>query len=165
VPGFDVLYKQTVTLFNRINSVGEPVDGSHVLKTTETLWKPVLLENVHLIVDRSIIISAYGEQASDNAMLHVRYQQKGDGAYVDGMKYYQPKEWNQLGSHDGALTFQFGENFDFFIEGDKTSLGIVRDDDYRNGFFNYANKTYDNCFAISSVSKFNLIYHFEIGAK
>ena len=46
----------------------------------------------------------------------------------------------------------------------KESLGID-DDDFKGGFFNYMNKTYDEVFAITNVSKFNLIPHFEITAK
>ena len=172
--GFDSLYKQTVTLFNRAilgrsAKVGQFLVGVDIVGRAsaegDLYWVPTLLTNVHLIVDRSIIVSTYGEQSSDNARLHVRYLPSGGFAYVQGIKYYQPKEWKRLYTTEGAISFKFGDDFDFFVEGDLTDLGFVKDDDYRDGFYNYANKHYDNCFAITSVSKFNLIPHFEIGAK
>ena len=175
--GFDALYKQTVTLFNRVmlggsSLCGEFVTGIDVVGNDGSLrglrelyWAPILLRNVHLVIDRSIIISTYGEQSMDNARLHVRYNRSGSDALVQGKRFYQPKAYKRLPSSEGAISFKFGDDFDFFVEGDVTGLGIVRDDDYREGFYNYANANYDNCYAITSVSMFNLIPHFEIGAK
>ena len=176
--GFDALYKQTVTLFNRIDMlkapavVGEAVAGVTVVggrvgdkRAYNTYWIPILLRNVHLIVDRSIIVSTYGEQAADNAKLHVRYFPSGEDAVIEGRRYYKPKEYARLALGDDAITFRFGDNFDFFIEGDFTSFGMVDDEEYRSGFYNYMNKMYDNVFAITNVAKFNLIPHFEIVAR
>lgn len=177
MPGFDALYKQRVTLFNRIDMLKSPAvagmgvagvtvaGGNNAKKEYSTYWVPILLEKVHLIIDRSIIISTYGEQAADNAKLHVRYSPSGETAVIQGRTYYRPKEYARRGSSEGAISFQFGDSFDFFIEGDYTNLGIVDDEDYQSGFYNYMNKTYDNVFAITNVSKFNLIPHFEIVAR
>lgn len=151
--GFEALYKQTVTLFNRVQE-GESV-----------VWYPTILKNVHLIIDRSIIISTYGEQSSDNAKLHVRYSVTGDGAVVNGKVYMPPKEFRAHGNPSENITFAFGDEFDFFMAGEYPDTFPVNDDSYRNGFFNYMNKTYDEVFAISNVSKFNLIPHFEIVAR
>ena len=164
MPGFEALYKQTVTLFQRVTVIENSGD-SHAGKTVTTHWVPILLENVHLIVDRAIIVATYGEQATDNARLHVRYNRSGTDAIVAGRVYYTPKDFARLGDSSGAISFKFGELFDFFIEGDYTDLGVVNDDSYKNGFYNYMNRTFDNVFVITNVSKYNLIPHFEITAK
>lgn len=150
---FDDIYKQTITLFNR-----KTVDGV-------TMWHPFVIDGVHLIMDKSIIISTYGEQSQDNARVHIRYTPTGSGALVNGKIYMLPKEWNRAGEPSENFTLGYGDNFDFIMEGNYGSLDPIADSDYRNGFYNYMNKNYDNVFAISTVSKFNLIPHFEIGAR
>jgi hypothetical protein len=153
MPGFEALYKQTVTLFNR-----KDVDGV-------TFWYPTVIEDVHLIIDRSTIIATYGEQASDNAELHIRYLPDGDSAIVADKVYMRPKEFRASGDPETNLTFAFGEDFDFIMAGVYEGSSPINDEEYRNGFFNYMNKAYDEVFAITSVSKFNLIPHFEIAAR
>jgi|GEM_PF-4534106 len=68
-----------------------------------------------------------------------------------------------------GLTFSFGENddFDFFIEGVFGEFDFpISDQNFeRRGFYNYMNAEYDNVFVISSVSKHDLIPHFEITAR
>ena len=150
---FDDIYKQTITLFNR-----KTVDGV-------TTWYPFLIEKVHLIMDKSIIISTYGEQSQDNAKLHIRYLPTQKGAAVGEKTYLLPKEWEKNGDPEKNFTLGHGDNFDFIMEGDYGSSEPISDDDYPKGFYNYMNKNYDNVFAISTVSKFNLIPHFEIGAR
>ena len=157
MPGFDAIYKQVVTVFNRVEEYGA------------TIWHPSVIHGVHLIIDRSIIVSTYGEQASDNAKLHIRYTPSSEGAVVltdgGGKIYLPPKEFRAMGSPDSNITFAFGDNFDFIMEGIYGELMPIADDDYKSGFFNYMNKTYDNVFAITNCSKFNLIPHFEIVAR
>ena len=157
MPGFDALYKQTVTLFNRKQMSGA------------TYWYVSVLDGVHLIIDRAAIISTYGEQATDNAKLHIRYSPSGEDAVVqtrDGGKVYlKPKAFRAADDVSENITFGFGNEFDFIMAGVYPDEGPICDDDYKSGFFNHMNKTYDDVFAISSVSKFNLIPHFEIAAK
>jgi len=150
---FDDIYKQTITLFNR-----RTVNG-------KTTWYPFVLDGVHLIMDKAIIISTYGEESQDNVKLHIRYVPSSEGAVVNGKVYMLPKQWNREGDPSSNFTLGFGDDFDFIMEGDYGSEEPIDDDSYRNGFYNFMNKNYDNVFAISSVSKFNLIPHFEIGAK
>ena len=157
MPGFDAIYKQTVTVFNR-KEIGGTI-----------YWCPNVIRNVHLIVDRSIIISTYGEHAQDNAKLHIRFVPVGDSVNIStdsGSKVYMtPKEFKRSGDVSGNITFAFGDEFDFIMEGEYEERGIVNDEEYRDGFFNYMNFNYDNVFAITQVSKFNLIPHFEIAAR
>lgn len=157
MPGFDAIYKQVVTLFNR-----KDVDGV-------TYWYPSVISGVHLVIDKSIIISTYGEQAQDNAMLHIQYKVSGGDAVVetgDGSKaYMMPKVFRAMGDPDKNITFAYGDNFDFIMSGAYDGVGPINDEDYKNGFFNYMNKTHDEVFAITRVAKFNLIPHFEITAR
>ena len=229
MPGFDAIYKQTVTLFNR-----KDVNGV-------TFWYPSVISGVHLKIDRSIIISTYGEQAQDNAMLHIRY---GGGDVIrlaDGRAkvYMTPKVFRRSGDPERNITFAFGDNFDFIVSGEfsdellgcvvkgenitasvsekrwkcsrfgktgsyvftysgtewmyggnpvnlascgvtvtgtpatndtitvkySSAEGPFCDDDYKSGFFNHMNREYDEVFAITNCSKFNLIPHFEITAR
>lgn len=156
--GFDALYKQTVTLFNRVTKP----DG-------EILWYPRVLTGVHLITDHSASWNSYGGQQGDNVRLHVRYTQKPNGAAsVAGRTYVNRKEWKALKSFDSYITFGYGDNddFDFFMEGKFSPLTAIKDSTYsRSGFYNYMNRNYENVFAITSVSKYNLIPHFEIMAR
>jgi len=157
MPGFDALYKQTVTLFNRI-----------VLVTGEILWRPTVLEKVHLIIGKSDSWSSYGDSAMDTITLHVRYTVKDGKAYIGDKIYYEPKEFRRLNCPENGITFAYGgsEVCDFFMEGVFGNSMTFADDSYeRLGFYNYMNKQYDNVFAIQQVSRFNLIPHFEIMAR
>ena len=157
MPGFEAIYRQTVTLFNR------------KIENGVMYWHPNVLRGVHLIVDKSIVIATYGEHATDNAKLHVRYFNSEEGEMIrtdyGDKKYMPPKQFKSEGDADTNITFAFGDEFDFIIEGEYDNLGVVNDSGYKNGFFNYMNKTYDNVFAITNVSKFHLIPHFEILAR
>ena len=154
MPGFEAIYKQTVSLFNRKE------------ENNVTFWYVSVLPGVHLKIDRSIIVSTYGEQAQDNAMLHIQYVPSGEDAVIrladGGTKIYlPPKAFRSIGDPVENITFAYGDNFDFIMAGVYDGE-IVNDVEYRHGFYNYMNKTYDNVFAITNCSKFNLIPHFEI---
>lgn len=62
------MYKDTVTLFNRRKGTREQGDT----------WYPSVLRNVNLLVDKAAVLSKYGADASDNAVLNVRYQVTAD---------------------------------------------------------------------------------------
>lgn len=176
MPGFDALYKQTVTMFNRVRDDED-----------EDYFIPTVLENVHLIIDHSAIWNTYGGQQSDNVRLHVRYSQSNGDVLIGNKRYIEPKEWKKSDSYDGIITFRYGNDndFDFFVKGvfepDEMSLtneiiingnevsfdgGAIADSYYeRHGFYNYLNKMYDHVFAVNAVSQYNLIPHFEIMAR
>ena len=176
MPGFDAIYKQTVTLFNRITADDD-----------EDYFVPTVLKAVHLVVDHSQTWNMYGGQVADNVRLHVRYVPKGDKAMIGSKEYCEPKEWKVLKSFDDRITFRYGNDndFDFFVKGeyepdngstvqsitvggDSVTLsdGFIRDAFYeRHGFYNHLNKVYDHVFAVTSVSQYNLIPHFEIMAR
>ena len=159
----DVLYQDTVTLFNR-----------HMDEEDETIcWVPTVLRGVHLVVDRAKIISTYGENSTDHAMLNIRYKGNRNEPYIDGKRYVQPKEFRRMDIDQASdcITFSFGDDFDFIIAGEWEELGnagdVVYNDYYDKylGFFDYMNLHYDNVFAISGVSQYNLIPHFTVTAR
>ncbi len=174
--GFDAIYKQTVTLFNRITDDED-----------EDFFVPTVLEKVHLIIDHSAVWNTYGGQQSDNVRLHVRYSLSDDEVKIGDKIYVEPKEWKKLSSLDDIITFRYGNDndFDFFIKGEyvpepdtlvnqivvngvmvQCSDGIISDASFeRHGFYNHLNEMYDHVFAISAVSQYNLIPHFEIMAR
>lgn len=150
------MYTNTITLFNRYKS---PLGD---------VWYSKILKNVDLIVDKAAINARYGAESSDTAKLHVRYDGLNEDLFVGGYNYYPPKMWEDLPNDDlvQAITFRSGQSFDFFIEGEYEFLTPIDDNDYKDGFYNYMNKEYDNVFVISSVSSpYKVIKHFEIMGK
>lgn len=165
---FNDIYKQTITLFNRVK----------IPDSDDSVWLPTVIDGVHLVTTSSSAWNTRGERETDDVRLHVRYAQtgndvliscRGQGGEVIRKKWYEPKAWRKLEEKDGSLTFAFGdtEAFDFFMEGVyEDGEGEIYDSSYpRKGFYNYMNTNYDNVFAITSVAKYNLIPHFEIMAR
>jgi len=154
--GFDALYRQTVTLFNRVKDTA----------SDDALWYPTVLKNVHLVVDKSFAWDMNGGHVQDNVRLHVRYVMDGGEIMVAGKPWYEPKAYRKLVRPEDCLTFAYGDadTFDFFMEGIFNEYPApISDFQYsKKGFYNYMNANYDNVFAIASVSKYNIIPHFEI---
>lgn len=147
------MYDKTITLFNRYES------------QSAVIWYPTVLKNVDLIMDKASIQKIYGQDATDTAKLHVKYQVI-DGLITIGNKpWYPPKEWaSHLNDElSGMLTFK---SDDFFILGEYENLEPIDDEKYLDGFYNEINRKYDYCFSITSVSgAYTVIPHFEILAK
>lgn len=150
------MYKDTITLFNR--KEGDEGDT----------WYPTVLHNVHVNMDRAAIIAKYGAEASDNAVLHIRYRKDNEKIMVGEKQWLPPKTWEALLDQTGALTFTTGTRFDFFWFGDWESEEPVNDSDYFSDtdFYTYMNRTHDYVFAVSSVGgPYSVIPHFEIMGK
>lgn len=151
------MYDNTVTLFNR--KKGERGQGD--------TWYPSVLRNVHLIMDKAAILSKYGAEAADNAVLNVRYQVDGEKKMVGEKPWLPQKAWQKDDDPAKSLTFTGGEAFDFFWLGEWTG-GVVSDADYSTdlSFYDYMNRMYDHVFAVSSVGgPYSVIPHFEIMGK
>lgn len=149
------MYSDTITLFNRYDA------------GLEDKWFPTILRGVDLNIDKAAIVATYGENSSDNARLHIRCA-IDDGAISVGDKVYlPPKLWKAQSEAEAAqsITFESGQQFDFFIVGEWGSAEPIDEDDYLDGFYNFCNKVYDYCFAITSVAGYSVIPHFEIMAK
>lgn len=151
------MYESKITVFNR-----------YVTKQGE-YWYAKVLSNVDLIVDKAAVNAVYGTESSDTAKLHIKYENNGEDVVIDGVyKYYPPKAWENLTNDrlEDAITFRSGKDFDFFMEGEYIAENPIDDSEYKDGFYNYINKEYDNVFAISSASNpYKVIKHFEIMGK
>ena len=80
-------------------------------------------------------------------------------------EWKKPKEWEKQVNDLLPGTIRFSPESDFFWEGE-WDKGIVNDEDYRGGFYQYMNQRFDNVFKITSVGgPYNLIPHFEILGK
>lgn len=151
------MYRDTVTLFNR-----------YTTKDRKIIWYPTVLSGVNLNVDKASIVAKYGSNSQDNAILNVKYHSGDDTVMVGDKRYLLPKEWNKQTEDVLAesLTFTTGkEEFDFFYEGEWESEEPILNEDYTSGFYSYMNNNYDNVFAITSVSRFSVIPHFEVVGK
>lgn len=155
------MYSKTVTIFNYYESA----------TAGDAYWYPHVLSNVDLNTDRGAIIKKYGADTSDNAQLHILYgtNQSGQKVIADkdsnAVPWIPPKEWKKQTNDLLSETLTFSPEDDFFWEGE-WDKGIVSDDDYRGGFYQYMNQNKDNVFKITSVGgPYSLIPHFEILAK
>ena len=81
------------------------------------------------------------------------------------MIWLPPKAWKNQTNDMLEETITFSPESDFFWEGEWDN-GIVSDDDYRGGFYQYMNQNKDNVFKITSVGgPYTVIPHFEILGK
>lgn len=146
------VYQETITLFNR--KPGARGEGD--------IWYPTVIKNVNLNIDKAVIVAQYGPQSQDNALLNIRYRKDGNEILVADKPWMPPLEWDQTVD---SLTFASGTDFDFFWKGEWDG-SITQDADYGDeGFYGYMNRTHDYVFAITSVSIFSVIPHFEIVGK
>lgn len=149
------MYHDTITLFNRYKSrLGD-------------MWCPTILHDVDLNTDRAATFAKYGEESADAASLHVKYVYTGGEITVAGKQYLSPKEWERQTNDQlpGTITFTPGDKFDFFYAGVWNGTEPIQDETYLDGFYDYMNARYDHVYAITSVTQYSVIPHFEIVAK
>lgn len=151
------MYKDTVTLFNR-----------YTTKDRKIIWYPTVLHGVNLNVNKASIVAKYGSNSKDNAVLNVKYHSGDNTVMVEDKRYQLPKEWSKQSEDALAESLTFAtdtQEFDFFYEGEWEGEELIMDEEYTSGFYSYMNNNYDNVFAITSVSKYNVIPHFEVVGK
>lgn len=161
------MYKDTITLFNRVSGG----------------WIPTVLTGVDLNADRGAIIQQYGANSTDNAKLHIIC---GTDGSVNGISVHSPKSYAGEG-----IAFRYGNDFDFFWHGvweeptpvesetveSETAESVtvaetvaeddppIKDSDYTNGFYDYMRKNFDEVYCITSVARYSVIPHYEILAR
>lgn len=151
------MYNATVTIFNLYES------------RTAAMWYPHVLSGVDLITDKGQLLKKYGPDNTDNAELHIVYEQKDEKRIIRDasgkeLPWLPPKAWKSQVNDllDDSVTF--GPD-DFFMEGEWTD-GIVDEENYTSGFYDFMNNQYDFVFLISSVGgPYSVIPHFEILGK
>ena len=149
------MYDATVTVFNRYES------------DLGVMWYPSVFRNVNLLVDKASIVSRYGAESKDSAVLNVKVVLSDNSIPgTNGKIWLPPKEWSaQLNDEiNKYITFSSGQAFDFFFLGEWDENTPVQDGDYGiRGFYDHMVNKYDYVFAITSVSgPFKTIPHFEI---
>lgn len=150
------MYNDTITLFNR----KEGREGD--------TWYPTVIRNADLNIDKAAIVAKYGPEATDTAVLHIRYRNHDGKKMVGEKEWLPPKRWENLLDYSKAITFADGNRFDFFWLGDWGNEDPVEDIEYVSDtdFYTYMNKTHDFVFAISSIGgPYSVIPHFEIMGK
>lgn len=151
------MFDATITVFNRYTS-----------EELGDTWYPHVLHNVQLIKDKASIKATYGSESSDSAKLFVNAVIDNGQTKIGNLVFYPPKVWSRQVNDEIPASITFDDNaeeFDFFIEGDYGDETPIKDEDYDFGFYNYMNKQYDFCYAITSVGYYNNIPHFEILAR
>lgn len=133
------MYKDTVTLFSLYQNV----------------WYGTVIEQCDLNVDQAKILTRYGENSKNQALLHVKIE---DGK-VAGKELVKPSNF------DGSnFTINTGNDFSFFVEGAYGEL-VVEDDEYvtesSDGFFDYL-KGFGGVYACKGVAEYSVIPHLEI---
>lgn len=149
------MYNDTVTVFNR-----------YVDSLKNTIWYPHVISGVNLIIDKAAIVSKYGAESNDNAILNVKYHFADGGIVVGNKPYLSPKEWENQTNDKLSESITFSNEstqFDFFMLGDYGSEEAIYDE--KESFFSDMQKKYDYVFAITSVAKLKAIPHFEIVGK
>lgn len=149
------MYSDTITLFNYYkSSLGD-------------MWYPTVIHGVNLLIDKAAIVAKYGAENKDNAILNIHYHTVDGQVFVDGKPYLPPKEWERQTNDMLAesITFASGTDFDFFMLGEYPVKEPIKDEDFKNGFFEEVKKEYDYVFSITSVAKYSVISHFEIMGK
>lgn len=141
------MYNTTVTVFNRYKS-----------KQLGTTWYPHVLHGCYFNADKGANIAKTGLDNADTAKLHVQVS----GDKIGKLKYLPPKEWDGQPNDMYMTTVTFSEGEDFFVLGEFDETP-VNDADYNEGFYQYMNDQYDDVYKITTVGRYKLIPHFEIG--
>lgn len=137
----DLFFNKTVTLWNCSNS-------DDVME--EEIWYPTVLENVRLIETKGRNVSTSGIKEADSAKLHI---------LTSNLKkpYLEPKEWDAL--DDKSQAFTLCQEKDFFVKGDVSEIETV------DNFFQWMKDHYDGVYQITTVDRFEVIPHLEVGGK
>lgn len=139
----DIFYNKTVTVYNKTKSG---------LMGTET-WYPTVLKNVRLLVTKGANITKSGKDNADAATLFI----KPDLLSETSKSYLPAKEWLRMPDKCKENFFTFNSGEDFFVEGDTTV------EEPKEQFFAYMKDKYDNCFKVTTVDRYELIPHLEVG--
>ena len=144
------MYEDVVTLFNR--------------KVTDAgvLWYPTVIEGVHVAPESVAAEAGYGRARDDRAAVLIPYVWAGGAPCVGGKTYVPPKLWQKVEEPAAYVTFAGGEDFDFFITENWLGTEPVEDGAWPGGFYGYLAGQRDNVFAVTAVSRYKALPHFEV---
>lgn len=151
------MYNDTVTVFNLYRSQQLGI----------ATWYPHVLTGCYFNADKAANIAKTGLENADSAQLHIPYNVQNGKIIICGkdskeLQYLLPKEWDTQTNDMYENTVTFTEGEDFFMIGEYLETP-VDDSAYRGGLFSYLNSNFDQVYKISSVGKYDVIPHFEIG--
>lgn len=135
------------------------------------IWYPTVIPGTDVHSGLSYMVRSYGAEFSDDVAIHIPYRTSTTGARIVANKQVlSRKEWDALTTgQNGYLTIKGGGDADAIWLGDYSTvdplLTPISDSDYASGFFDWLKKTKDGVFAVSKVSDYSLIPHYEILAK
>lgn len=138
----DIFYNKTVTIFNRC---ADDILG-------DDTWYPTVLHNVRLIEGKGANITATGLADADSAKLFINTETLEKA-------YLSPIAWQK--SAEKAKFFTLASDMDFFVVGDVQ--GEVPPTS--GSFLNAMRRKYDGVYRITTVDKYELIPHFEVGGE
>ncbi len=141
-----VFYNKTITVFNYTPS-DDLID--------DELWMPTVLHNVRLLESNGVTTTTNNTKESDNVRLHIDLRDTDK-------PYMTPKEWAKLDISEKSQYFTLCQDKDFFIVGDYQDKSETVEGE---GLFNRLKESMDGVYQITSVGKFDLIPHLEVGGK
>lgn len=138
----DIFYNKTVTIWNRATS-------DDVLGDDE--WYPTVISGVRIRETQGANITTTGLKEADKVKLHIM---------TDSLPkpYLDPLQWESLDDKSEAFTLQSDK--DFFVVGDVSDV-----EQRAANFYDYMEKHYDGVFRISTIDKYEVIPHFEVGGQ
>lgn len=138
---WEKFYNKTVTVFNQTT---DDLLGKEI-------WYATVLENVRLIETKGANVTSTGLTDTDASKLFI---------HLDTLDkpYVTPKIWQKLS--DKTTAFTFTEDNDFFVLGDMSDVDLNK-----KNLFSYMKDTYDSVYRVTSVDKYELIPHLEVGGR
>lgn len=143
------MYNDTITLFNLHNGAWY----SHIIKEVDAG-----------ITSGAGSTALNGTTRTDSAIILIQTSSsKVINADNSLLPYVSPKAFSALENPESVITFQ--PQTDFILIGEYENSEPINEDDFETGFYDEMNSKYDNVFLITSAAYFDLIPHFEIGAR
>ncbi len=144
------MYTNVITLFNFCKA--------------SRLWYPTVLPNVDLIAVQGNSKVQHG--ITNNNTAEVIIHSTADKMIMtnSGLKrFVGTKEYMALTDPESYITFT--PEKDFIIDGVYEYINPISDENFDSGLYHELNEAFDNVYLITSAVFYNLIPHFELGAK
>ncbi len=143
----------TITVFNRYDAAAN-----------EVRYYATIIHGATLQVDKAAAVSTSGLKDADSMWCSIPYENHTEYCTVNGHLHLSPKEWAaQIGdAMEQSVTFDEGR--DILLDGEWIGSKVINDADYpRAGFLQYLRDRFDGVYLITSVARYDLIPHFELG--
>lgn len=145
------MYNDTITLFN--------------FHATTKEWYPTVISGVDVGSPLSSKPTTQGIVNDDTVSIIIKTNRCKQINLHCGMRkdYIGPKGYARCDKPYEHFTFN--DTKDFIYCGKWDGAGVIADESYESGFYNYMNKNYDGVYKITSSVFYSLLPHFEIGGR